>query len=84
MLMFIGGCAGSTAGGLKVSRFVILVKGGINQIKESMNPKKITINRMDRKKVDAQTEMSVLKYLVIYIMIFIVLFMIVSLDMYDF
>lgn len=39
---------------------------------------------MDRKKVDAQTERSVLKYLVIYIMIFIVLFMIVSLDMDDF
>lgn len=84
MLMFIGGCAGSTAGGLKVSRFVILVKGGINQIKESMNPKKITINRLDGKKVDSETEKSVLKYLVIYIMIFIVLFLIVSIDMNDF
>lgn len=84
MLMFIGGCAGSTAGGLKVSRFVILVKGGINQIKESMNPKKITINRLDGKKVDAQTESSVSKYLIIYILIFITLFMIVSIDMNDF
>lgn len=84
MLMFIGGCAGSTAGGLKVSRFVILVKGGINQIKESMNPRKITINRLDGKKVDNETERSVSKYLVIYILIFIVLFMIVSIDMNDF
>lgn len=84
ILMFIGGCAGSTAGGLKVSRFVILVKGGINQIKESMNPKKITINRLDGKKVDSETERSVSKYLIIYILIFIILFMIVSIDMDDF
>lgn len=84
LLMFIGGCAGSTAGGLKVSRFVILVKGGLNQIKESMNPRKITINRLDRKKVDAETERSVLKYLIIYIMLFIILFMIVAIDLDDF
>lgn len=84
LLMFIGGCAGSTAGGLKVSRFVILVKGGINQIKESMNPRKITINRLDGKKVDDKTERSVSKYLVIYAMIFIILLMIVSIDMNDF
>lgn len=84
LLMFIGGCAGSTAGGLKVSRFVILVKGGINQIKESMNPRKITINRLDGKKVDQKTERSVSKYLVIYLLIFIVLFLIVSIDMNDF
>ncbi|MSS78070.1 TrkH family potassium uptake protein [Anaerococcus sp. AGMB00486] len=84
LLMFIGGCAGSTAGGLKVSRFVILIKGGINQIREAMNPKKITINRLDGKRVDEKTEKSVSKYLVIYILIFIIFFMIVSIDMNDF
>lgn len=84
LLMFIGGCAGSTAGGLKVSRFVILVKGGINQIKESMNPRKITINRLDGKRVDTETERSVSKYLSIYILIFIILFMIVCIDTNDF
>lgn len=84
LLMFIGGCAGSTAGGLKVSRFVILVKGGINQIKESMNPKKITINRVDGKRVDEKVERSVSKYLIIYILIFITLLLVVSIDMDDF
>lgn len=49
-----------------------------------MNPKKITINRLDGKKVDSETESSVSKYLIIYILIFIILFMIVSIDMDDF
>lgn len=84
LLMFIGGCAGSTAGGLKVSRIIILVKRAFNQIRESQNPKRITINRLDKKRVDKETEVSVAKYFALYVFLFIVFLFIISLDVEDF
>lgn len=83
LLMFIGGCAGSTAGGLKVSRVVILFKRAINQIHESLNPKRVTVNRLDGKKIDDETETSVGRYFVVYMLIFVILMVIVSIDTND-
>lgn len=84
LLMFIGGCAGSTAGGLKVSRVIILIKRGFNQIRESQNPKRITINRLDNKRVDEDTEVSVSKYFALYVFLFIIFLFIVTIDVDDF
>lgn len=84
LLMFIGGCAGSTAGGLKVSRIIILIKRAFNQIRQSQNPKRITINRLDNKRVDYYTEDSVSKYFALYIFLFIVFLFIVAIDVEDF
>ncbi|MDY6044308.1 MAG: TrkH family potassium uptake protein [Peptoniphilus sp.] len=84
LLMFIGGCAGSTAGGLKVSRIIILVKRSFNQIRESQNPKRITINRLDSKKLDEDTEASVSKYFSLYVLLFMIFLFIVALDVDDF
>lgn len=84
LLMFIGGCAGSTAGGLKVSRIIVLVKRAFNQIRQSQNPKRITINRLDSKKIDNDTEVSVSKYFAIYVLLFIVFLFIVAIDVEDF
>jgi trk system potassium uptake protein TrkH len=84
LLMFIGGCAGSTAGGLKVSRVIILIKRAFNQIRESQNPKRITINRLDNKRVDEDTEVSVSKYFALYVLLFIVFLFIVAIDVDDF
>ena len=84
LLMFIGGCAGSTAGGIKVSRVLILVKSTINNIRRVVNPKRITVNKMDNKKIDKEVEYSVNKYLVIYIMLFIIFLFIISIDIGNF
>lgn len=84
LLMFVGGCAGSTAGGLKVSRIIILIKRAFNQIKESQNPKRITINRLDNKRVDQETEVSVAKYFALYVFLFIIFLFIVAIDVEDF
>lgn len=83
-LMFVGGCAGSTAGGLKVSRVIILVKRAINQVRQSLHPRRITMTRLDKKKVDEETETSVGKYFALFILIFVVLILIVALDVNDF
>lgn len=84
LLMFIGGCAGSTAGGLKVSRALILVKRGFNQVIESQNPKRVTMNMIDKKKIHSETEGAVGKYLSLYVFLFIIFILIVALDVNDF
>ena len=84
LLMFIGGCAGSTAGGLKVSRIVMMFKSAINQIKTAVNPKRITVNRLDGKKVDDDVENSTNRYFLIYTILFVIFMIIVSIDTNDF
>lgn len=83
LLMIIGACAGSTAGGLKVSRVVILFKRGFNQIRESQNPNRVTVNRLDGKKIDNSVERSVSKYFIIYALLFAIFMVIVSIDARD-
>lgn len=80
LLMFIGGSAGSTAGGFKVSRFLILFKSTINHIKRVINPKRVTITKIDGKRMDKDLEEAVNKYLVLYILLFVIFTVIVSRD----
>ena len=84
LLMFIGGSAGSTAGGFKVSRFLILFKSTINHIKRVINPKRVTITKIDGKRMDKNLEEAVNKYLVLYILLFVVFMVIVSRDVENF
>ena len=84
LLMFIGASAGSTAGGFKVSRFLILFKSTINHIKKVINPRRVTITKLDGKKMDEELEEAVNKYLVLYILLFILFMVIVSRDVENF
>lgn len=83
LLMFIGGSAGSTAGGLKVSRITMLCKSAVNQVKQTINPKRVTVNTLDGKRIDEEVEKSVNKYLVVYILLFLIFMLIVTLDTND-
>ena len=83
LLMFIGGCAGSTAGGLKVSRIIMLYRSAVNQVKTTINPMRVTVNRLDGKKVDEEVEKSTNRYLVVYVFLFILFMLIISLDTND-
>ncbi|MCU0690895.1 MAG: TrkH family potassium uptake protein [Polyangiaceae bacterium] len=53
LLMFVGGCSGSTAGGIKVERVVLLAKTGLAQIRATFRPNVVQVIRMDRKPVPA-------------------------------
>ena len=53
--MFVGGCAGSTAGGLKVSRVILLFKSCTIEVKKMLRPRCVENVRLDGKPVDAQT-----------------------------
>lgn len=84
LLMFIGGCAGSTAGGLKVSRIVILFKMGINQIKKTLHPHSVSSVKFEERKADDAMQSSITAYLFIYLLLFVASMLIISLDQFDF
>lgn len=83
-LMLIGACAGSTAGGLKISRLVILVKSSFAKIKNAISPRKIETIRIDKKPLDDNTVNSVQNYFVVYALVLIIVSIIISVDDFDF
>lgn len=84
VLMFIGACAGSTGGGLKVSRIVILFKTIKNELSYLMHKRSVKVIKMDGKKLAADTLRSINVFFAAYLIIFAVSFLIVSLDNFDF
>jgi len=83
-LMFVGGCAGSTAGGLKVSRIVLIVKIIANNIRKVLNPRAVNSVRFEGKSLDESTRLGVSNYLSLYIVAFFAMFLVISLDRFDF
>ena len=80
LLMFCGACAGSTGGGIKCSRVLLLIKSAIRDLRLSMHPKKVQTIRLDGRSVSERTVSGVTMYLTIYCFIVIVSFLLVSLD----
>lgn len=80
LLMCIGGSAGSTAGGLKVIRGLILYRISKKQILSSLYPNRVLSLHVNNNLVDKETQHKILKYLVIYLAIIVALIFIVSLD----
>ena len=84
LLMFIGACAGSTGGGIKVSRIVILIKSSFNEIARIIHPRTVKKVRLEGKVVEHSTMRSVNTFLVSYLGIFVVSLLLISLDNFDF
>ena len=78
LLMFIGACAGSTAGGLKVSRLVLLYKTIRREIRHLLHPRSVTSVRFEGKPVDSPTLISIGTYFALYIALFAMFWFIVS------
>ena len=79
-IMFIGACAGSTGGGMKVSRWMILSKGGMHEVGRLIHPKQVKKIVMDGKMVEHETVRSVNAYLVAYILVFVLSFLVICMD----
>lgn len=80
ILMFIGGCEGSTAGGFKVSRFMIMSHSVRNEAKHSLHPRIVSAVRINDKIVSKETISSVSSYLGLYVFTFLALFLIISFE----
>ena len=80
LLMCIGGSAGSTSGGIKVIRTLILSRIAKNQVLATLSPNRMISLHVNHTPVDKETQHQILKYLVLYIMIVVGLIVVVSLD----
>ena len=79
-LMVIGTCAGSTGGGLKVSRVIILFKVISREIKRLLHPREVKAIHFDGKKVDENTAGGVSHYFAIYMICFVAVFLLISFE----
>ena len=84
ILMFVGACAGSTGGGIKVSRLLIIVKSIRREVRKMLHPNAVTIIKVNGKKIGQDTLKNVNLYLTCYIIIMIVSILLVSIDNFDF
>ena len=78
IIMFIGACAGSTGGGIKVSRIVIAAKSAISEIKHMVRPRQVQKIRFEKKAVDGDTIKGIHAYVIVYAFIFFTSFLIIS------
>lgn len=83
IVMFIGGCAGSTAGGMKVSRMYIAFKGFAREIYTLIHPRQVKNITIDKKPVDKEVIRSVNAYLSCFILIFSISLLLITLDNKD-
>lgn len=70
-LMFIGGCGGSTGGGIKVSRILLVAKYSISQIERCLFPHSLTNIRIHNERIDTATLHKVMAFVVIFITLFL-------------
>lgn len=83
-LMFIGSCAGSTAGGVKVSRIIIVFKNTVREIRHMLHPRSVNTVRMDGEPVPEETVKSAVNYIALYLAVLIASVLFVSFDRFGF
>ncbi|MCF0132343.1 MAG: TrkH family potassium uptake protein [Blautia sp.] len=79
-LMVIGACAGSTGGGMKCGRILLLLKGLRRNIRQILHPEKVQVVRNNGKTVDEKILANTNAYLAAYVVILIISFCVISLD----
>ena len=82
-LMVIGACAGSTGGGLKIARLMLLMKGLRRNIRQMLNPRKVQVIRNNTAVVNEKILSNTNAYLAAYVVIIFVIFLIISRDGYS-
>ena len=83
LVMFIGACAGSTGGGIKVSRIIIMFKGFIREINTLIHPKQVKTITIDKRPVDREVVRSVNAYLACFILVYVGSLLLLTLDNHD-
>ncbi len=84
LLMIVGACAGSTGGGMKCSRVMILCKAVVREIRRMITPKRVSIVKMDGKPILETTIANTAVFATLYVAISIGAMLIVALDNFDF
>ena len=83
-LMFIGGCSGSTAGGIKVSRVVILFKKIRLTLKKLIHPNAVSVVKFEGEKIEDGTSLEIGNYVSLYFICFAIITLLLSFNNFDF
>lgn len=83
IVMFVGACAGSTGGGFKVSRIVILFKSMVKELQTMIHPRQVKKIKIDSQPIEHEVVRSVNVYMVAYFVIFFCSVIVVSFDNHD-
>ena len=83
LIMFIGACAGSTGGGLKISRLMILLHGAANELGNLIHPHRVKRITIDKHPVEPEIVRATNVYMIWYILIFTVSVILISFDDHD-
>ena len=83
LIMFIGACAGSTGGGLKVSRLMILFRGAFNEIGNLIHPRRVKRVMVDGHPIDSEVVRATNVYMMWYVLLFTVSVILISFDDHD-
>lgn len=83
-VMVIGACGGSTGGGMKVSRLLMIIKSITREVKQLLHPKSVCVMRVNGKKVGTDAMRGVMVYFFAYIIIIVVSVVVVAINNYDF
>jgi trk system potassium uptake protein len=78
ILMFMGGCAGSTGGGMKIIRSLILLKFGLNEIKRLIHPQAVLPVRVGNMVISREIVTNVAGFFLLYITLFVIGIMVMS------
>ncbi|MBD9157098.1 MAG: TrkH family potassium uptake protein [Lachnospiraceae bacterium] len=84
MLMVVGACAGSTGGGMKVSRIMILGRTITKETRQILHPKSVNVVKLDGKRLTNEETHGVYVYTICYFVILCVSVLLVSVDNFDF
>ena len=84
LVMFFGACAGSTAGGLKISRVIMMAKMYIAEIRQMISPNRVITVKYEDKPLSAKMQKNVAVYFVVYMILFTTMLLIVSFSLGDF
>lgn len=83
LLMYMGACAGSTSGGMKISRFIIFAKSIGKELEFQLHPRSVRKIKMDGKTIDHEVLRSTKTFLVMFMAIQMISILIISMDGFD-
>ena len=84
VLIFSGACAGSTAGGLKISRVILLFKMCAKEVKRMVHPRSVVSVKLEGKEIEEDVQKSVTTYFSVYIICILAFFLIIGFEPFGF
>ncbi len=84
VLTFVGACAGSTGGGIKISRILILMKGAAKELEMAIHPRQVKKIKLDGRPIEHETVRTANAYMITYLLVFVASLLLVSFDNHDF